>query len=301
MRLEIISAYRFKHSEDESVKNFMIDKYGEDYFEKKPNYSIRISFCSSNWKIHNFLLKLCKKIANDFHTGDNPQELSPPETIHLIIQNMDNLHVYPYKFEDKDNMYSGKAEFIRLNYGSNFVKVDNFIKNNLKNYNKSGLYIFDGPPGTGKSSYIKHLFLSIRRKFYYMPMSLSEGGFDNPELIRFFLENPDGVYVIEDAERLVQKRKGDSKNLGIASLLNMSDGILSSLLNIQFIITFNTSIDDVDSALLRNGRLIYRHHFGPLDKEDVDYFFEYHGKTHIPHENTMHLCDMYKAITENII
>jgi hypothetical protein len=292
-----MSSYKNKRSEKESIKTLMRDRYGDNYLEKKSYYTIYINFCSSNWKIHNFLLKLYKKINDEFHIGSDPEQPSSSlKTINLLTRTMHGFNVYPYKFEDKDNLYSGKENLIRLNYGSSFVETDAFIKSSLNDRSKSGLYIFDGPPGTGKSSYIKHLFSTVQRNFYYIPLSLSDGGFDNPGVINFFLENPNGVYVIEDAEKLVQKRDGGSYNSGIASLLNMSDGILSSLLNIQFIITFNTSVDDVDSALFRSGRLIHRHHFGYLDKQDVDYFFTYHGKIYTQHEPIMRLCDMYKAV-----
>ena len=52
-------------------------------------------------------------------------------------------------------------------------------------------------------------------------------------------------------------------------LLNLSDGILNDILGFQIIATFNSSLDDIDKALLRSGRLISRKEFNPLSKKQT--------------------------------
>ncbi len=47
-------------------------------------------------------------------------------------------------------------------------------------------------------------------------------------------------------------------------LLNLTDGLLGTCLGIQIIATFNTSVLNIDPALLRKGRLIARYEFKPL-------------------------------------
>lgn len=301
VRIEFVSIYYQKRSDNIVVKSSMSIRYGADYRLKAPDYSIIFNFSSSSYWIHNFILKLIKSLYDEFNMPIPRAPQTNKQSIYLLVKNEDGGFVsYPYRLEDEKNLYGERNEFIRLNYGADFVEKDRSIKKSLNDYGKSGLYIFNGPPGTGKSSYIKHLFSTIDRRFFYIPMSLSDGGFDDPSVIKFFLQNPEGVYVIEDAEKLVRKRdKG--QNSGIASLLNMSDGILSSLLNIQFIITFNTDIEEVDQALFRSGRLINHHHFDSMKGDDIEYFFSYHQKPKLKYESEMKLCDMYREIGDDVL
>ena len=44
----------------------------------------------------------------------------------------------------------------------------------------------------------------------------------------------------------------------------MCDGLLSDILNIKIIVTFNTNLNNIDTALLRKGRLKYQYTFGSL-------------------------------------
>lgn len=157
------------------------------------------------------------------------------------------------------------------NYNDDFdyKKVYNLIEKEGK-----GLIIFHGPPGTGKTTFIKHLMYKYedKRNFIYLPSSLAQS-IDNPALTKFFLDNGENsVFIIEDAESLIASRT--SGNTGLSGLLNASDGILSDLLNSKFIITFNSDINSnsVDNALLRKGRLNYIYRFGPLTKEKCSKF-----------------------------
>lgn len=50
--------------------------------------------------------------------------------------------------------------------------------------------------------------------------------------------------------------------------LNFTDGILSDIMGIPIILTYNTHSDNIDQALLRKGRLQYKHEFGLLKEKD---------------------------------
>jgi ATP-dependent 26S proteasome regulatory subunit len=49
--------------------------------------------------------------------------------------------------------------------------------------------------------------------------------------------------------------------------LNLTDGLLNDILNIQIIATFNTKLSNIDKALLRPERLIARKEFSELSIE----------------------------------
>ena len=58
-----------------------------------------------------------------------------------------------------------------------------------------------------------------------------------------------------------------NRDSSVSNLLNLSDGLLSDCLSVQIICTFNSSLNLIDSALMRKGRLIARYEFGKLSIE----------------------------------
>jgi ATP-dependent 26S proteasome regulatory subunit len=92
------------------------------------------------------------------------------------------------------------------------------------------------------------------------------GTITNPDLISILIDNPNSIFVIEDAENIVIDREKDGQS-PVTALLNISDGLLSDCLNIQIICSFNTDLSKIDNALLRKGRLIANYEFKELNAE----------------------------------
>lgn len=155
----------------------------------------------------------------------------------------------------------------------------------------SGLMIFHGAPGTGKTSYLRGLLHESNREFIWLdPKILSN--MDNDSLLQIFAEYKNSVVVLEDCEKLVQSRErrgGQSSEMNI--LLNLTDGILGDSFNLKFICTFNSGLDSIDTALLRNGRLKVKYEFKELEASRVKALSEKIGKN-VP-EMDMALCDIY--------
>ncbi len=151
---------------------------------------------------------------------------------------------------------------LQRNYNDDLIPLHQNILKKLRSEKTSGLILFHGAPGTGKTTYIRYLIHCLNKRVIFLSPKLA-GNLDSPDLIKLLLENPDSVLLIEDAEDLIASRDSD-KNSGISMLLNLSDGILGESLGIQVICTFNTSIANIDRALLRKGRLIGAYEFKPL-------------------------------------
>ena len=152
-------------------------------------------------------------------------------------------------------------------YNEGFEEIHNSIVKSIKE-DKNGLYLFYGKPGTGKSTYIRHLIQQCgneKRKFVYVPSRLFQD-FTDPAIIPFLLRHRGCVFIIEDCENLVTVDDGIRSD-GITDLLNMTDGLLADALSIKIICTFNTDYHKIDDALLRPGRCRCKYEFDLLDKD----------------------------------
>lgn len=151
---------------------------------------------------------------------------------------------------------------IEEHYNDDFQAIHQTILNRLRRKNDNGLVLLHGEPGTGKTSYIRHLIAQVRKPVIFMPPNMARH-VASPDLIDLLLEHPNSVLVIEDAEQIVTSRDIDG-NSPVSGLLNLCDGLLSDCLRIQVVCSFNTGLSRIDPALLRAGRLIARYEFGKL-------------------------------------
>ena len=190
--------------------------------------------------------------------------VKPMEVCFHMVVSSDNLLLRKMEL-DKKNKYD-----INLLYNNDLFeglpKIDSFIQND-----STGLMLFHGIPGSGKTNFIKEL---IRRhpdqSFIYIPNKLFSA-IDSIEFINFFIENKNSILIIEDAEALlVDREKG---NFSISTLLNLTEGLLGEALKIKVICTFNCEISKIDKALTRKGRLKFIYEFKPLKKEKVNQLF----------------------------
>ena len=152
---------------------------------------------------------------------------------------------------------------VDLYYNSDFKEVDALIRERLSKENNKGIVLLHGLPGTGKTTYLRHLIGEVKKKILFVSPSVA-GNLMNPDFIDLLIDNPNAVLVIEDAENIIMDRKYNSDS-SVSNLLNLSDGLLSDCLNVQIICTFNSSLNMIDSALMRKGRLIAKYEFGKLE------------------------------------
>jgi hypothetical protein len=154
---------------------------------------------------------------------------------------------------------------IGLYYNDDFREVDNLIRTRLSQENDKGIVLLHGLPGTGKTTYLRHLIGELKKKVLFVSPSVA-GNLMNPEFIDLLIDNPNSILVIEDAENIMMDRKYNSDS-SVSNLLNLSDGLLSDCLSVQIICTFNSSLNLIDSALMRKGRLIAKYEFVKLNAE----------------------------------
>jgi hypothetical protein len=165
---------------------------------------------------------------------------------------------------------------IDLGYGKGFKPIHEKIINTLNKPNGKGLVLLHGTPGTGKTHYLKFLASKIKdKRVLFIPPFLADF-ITSPEMTPFLIQNAGSVLFIEDAERVITDRNNGGGN-GVSNILNITDGILSDILNIQIVATFNMDKAKIDSALLRKGRLIAEHKFDALPTEDSQALIDHLG------------------------
>ena len=180
---------------------------------------------------------------------------------------------------------------IELGYGKGFKPIHEKIINTLNQKNGKGLVLLHGTPGTGKTHYLKYIASKVKdKRVLFIPPYLADF-ITSPEMTPFLIQNSNSILFIEDAERVITDRNNGGAN-GVSNILNITDGILSDILKIQIVATFNMDKAKIDSALLRKGRLIAEHKFDALPIEDAQALINHLGYEHTA-DKPMTLTEIY--------
>lgn len=212
------------------------------------------------------------------------------QDISLVINSITGLETVDIKIK--------KPELeLNTHYNDDLLPIHKKCLSLLKEKDKSGLFLFHGIPGTGKSTYIRYLIRSIYKRVIFMPPGLA-GNLDSPSLVKFLVENQQTVFVIEDAEELLISRELQ-KNSSISMLLNLTDGLLGETLGIQIIATFNTDLLNIDKALLRKGRLLALYDFKALAIDKSKTLLEKRGILNHQLYKPMTLAEIYNQAEDS--
>lgn len=198
----------------------------------------------------------------------------------------------------------------RGNYASEVLKAyDDAVIDMNTVAPKGRLTIFDGPPGTGKTFLVRALIDIIKDAIFVFVQPGMVDFLASPELIPMLIQKKgsnyvDGpiVFILEDADNILTPRGKDNLSL-ISTLLNMTSGILGSMLDIRAIATTNSPKKDIDPALMRPGRLSSHVTVGTLDKmKALEIFKRLTGKATLGKElitDGVSLAEVYRLAREN--
>ena len=156
---------------------------------------------------------------------------------------------------------------VHVNYNEDFYPIYEDVVDFLHE-DKSGLVLFYGESGTGKTKMIQHLMSKVPKDYIIVPTSIASQ-LDRPELMSFVTDHSDSVFILEDCEQLLEDRQENSWNNAISTILNLSDGLMGQATRIKIICTFNAPISKIDPALLRKGRCIAKYEFKELTEDKV--------------------------------
>ena len=189
------------------------------------------------------------------------------------------------------------ASELALLYGDTFPAWEENLCSILRTP-RPGLAIFRGPPGTGKTSFIRHLLWKLKatHRFYYVsPSDLC--WLTSPKLVEFWAgEGADHrrtprIIVMEDAEGLLEQRP-DGQRACITDMLNVADGLLSDFLQMKLICTVNCPVERLDPAVVRSGRLLACRDFPRLSPAQATRIAAAHGLS-IPSREDHSLAEIF--------
>jgi hypothetical protein len=218
-----------------------------------------------------------------FQTKENAISFLSNFYTYNIKKNKEKVQVYIYR-----NYWSLVSNLEKRNLNSIFMDeaikqdiVDDIKKFKLarERYRHFGVpykrnYLFIGPPGTGKTSFIFSLASNFGFKIYIMNFTneINDIEFTNA------LKNMDDDYsilLLEDIDALFNKRQSQTKSfITFSGLINCLDGIARK----EGLITIMTTnhVENLDSALKRPGRVDKLVEFKLPDKNTIENMFYYY-------------------------
>lgn len=197
--------------------------------------------------------------------------------IEMIVQTSQGLATQRVLF---DAEYGNDLD---LHYGDGFSQFHEKLVERIQSRDK-GIVMFHGPPGNGKTHYIRRLLPDLNKggkRVILIPKHILES-LESPNFNMFMIQNFVGqkiIFVMEDAESIITKRNANDggRSQLVSTLLNITDGILNDIFSIQVILTFNTELTSIDEALLRKGRLIAKYEFKSLKRDNAERLADHLG------------------------
>lgn len=191
------------------------------------------------------------------------------EIMQNIVDGTDKVNTFYYVTHSSRGFECNELKAKKVNVDINKYYNDDLPHEQIMKFlkeNSSGLIMLHGEPGGGKTSYLRHLISQFpKNKFLVMDSSVFSFITDS-SFIGFLADYENSIVILEDCESMITENRSGN----IASLLNLSDGLIGDDFKMKFICTFNTDVKNIDPALLRRGRLKVKYEFKKLDKKKVD-------------------------------
>lgn len=182
-------------------------------------------------------------------------------------------------------VYSTRGDEISvpLNFRPAIESAYPWIQKPLANYmddyldSQASVLILIGPPGTGKTTFIKNL---IHRSGSNAKVAYDEKVMMDDGLFANFIDGDARFLIMEDADAFLQARSDG--NTMMHKFLNVSDGLISAADKKLVFSTNLPNITDIDSALMRPGRCFDIVEFRPLTRDEAQGVINDTGKGLLP-------------------
>lgn len=186
-----------------------------------------------------------------------------------------------------------------------FLETKTIIKYKKLGITHKRTYLFEGIPGAGKSSFIMALASQFGYNIAIINFTPKMTDNDLIRLLRSLEEKEENkVFIIfEDMDCIFKERKSNDENRNMVTfsgILNALDGITTRDNMICFITT--NYKQNLDSALIRPGRVDYIMRFDYINKEQViDIFTTFTDRSDKAHEFYDQLCKFNINISTSLL
>jgi hypothetical protein len=193
---------------------------------------------------------------------------------------------------------------LALHYGEDFPDWEGWFVDGLGR-TRNTISILQGEPGTGKTSFLRHLIVTLcgTHRFYFIPPSdvgsLIQSGAMNfwSDETKLASDQPP-VLIIEDAERSLMRRGSDNHE-DVSNILTLADGLWGHCVRAHIICTINGGESDIDPALVRPGRLLAWRSFRRLTREEAERLAKSKGLA-MPEGESCTLAELYHGNEQTV-
>lgn len=215
------------------------------------------------------------------HFEDNYQ---PPRTI--TIQTLNGFTAQGADVS-QDTVFEDNADMC---HDSFYPWIEGGVDKLIEEYknSKSSVLVLIGPPGTGKTTFLRTLMFRLGRE--NIGQCHNKVALENPGLIGWVRSiGKDATIGIEDADSIVRRRREGNDQM--SSLLSYADGVVKH--NNKLIIATNLeNTDVVDEALIRPGRAFRVIVFRKLRGEEINAVRKTLGKSDIDTDQPLTLSEV---------
>jgi len=164
----------------------------------------------------------------------------------------------------------GDTISVPLNYRAAVQAAYPWLDRSMSQYiddylnSEANVLILIGPPGTGKTTFIKNL---IHQAGGNAKVAYDEKVLGADDFFAGFIEDECRFLIMEDADSFLDSRQDG--NTMMHRFLNLSDGLISAADKKLVFSTNLPNIHDIDPALLREGRCFDVQQFRPLTRVEA--------------------------------
>jgi hypothetical protein len=178
-------------------------------------------------------------------------------------------------------VYNARGDTISvpLNYRPAINAAYPWINGTLTDYideylnSDANVLILIGPPGTGKTTFIKNLIHQAKTN---AKVAYDQRILEGDDFFAGFIEDDCRFLIMEDADTFLESR--DDGNTMMHKFLNVSDGLISAADKKLVFSTNLPNINNIDTALLRAGRCFDILEFRPLTRVEAQGVFDEIGR-----------------------
>jgi hypothetical protein len=173
--------------------------------------------------------------------------------------------------------------------------LDTYIQNYLKS--ESSVLVLIGPPGTGKTSFIRHLITSAEATAL---VTYDERVMGTDSLFANWLDSSNQFIVLEDSDNFL-KARAEGNNM-MHKFLNVSEGLITVPGKKMIFSTNLPNVSDIDPALLRNGRCFDVLNFRALTPDEAwDVIDEVKSDREIDESRTYTLAELFAGSDSDLV